>query len=92
MFPVPIYFAGKTENQSSPSDTVSAGKTEKQDFPAGGEDLLYIIKNRFPLHGGYGVGMDGLKAEPARSLPLPVTRGRKNVSCESRKERGVVGG
>ena len=25
----------------------------------------------FPASVGHGVGMDGLKAEPARSLPLP---------------------
>ena len=29
---------------------------------------------------GYGVGMDGLKAEPARSFPLPVTKGGKERS------------
>nr|DAM73580.1 MAG TPA: hypothetical protein [Caudoviricetes sp.] len=33
--------------------------------------IYYVYINGFPPHGVTGVGMDGLKAQPARSLPPP---------------------
>ena len=61
--------------KTSPQRLQSAGNTEFQSFPCCGEDYIYSISCMVPPCGGYGVGMDGLKAEPARSLPLPVTGG-----------------
>ena len=40
--------------------------------------IYYVYINGFPPHGVTGVGMDGLKAQPARSLPLPVTGAEMN--------------
>lgn len=49
------------------------GKKRKFMFSAAAEKnsiyILYILV--FPPCGVTGVGMDGLKAQPARSLPLP---------------------
>lgn len=79
--------AGKPKNLRFPCEIKKRGETIKIRYtreigkrrgnlefkisPCGGETS--IINNKFfsPLRVVTGVGMDGLKAQPARSLPLP---------------------